>query len=106
MTTTETRMGLLEAMARADLDVLLEEIGCHYRSGAFEAMTAADPEWRAALDRAEAEVGGLFQTLCEADAALAEWHRAMATLSRLWREVHDPPAAAPAPEPGLLEEVA
>jgi hypothetical protein len=81
--------GLLETMARRDLDALLTEVASGYRPGTLDTLDRADPEWRDALDRAEREVGALFLTLCEADQALADWRRAIAELSRLWRRVHD-----------------
>ena len=80
--------GFLEIMVRADLDTLLDEIGRDYRAGALEAHTAADPAWRAALDQREREVGALYQTLGEADAAFLHWRRAVAELRSLWGRVH------------------
>jgi hypothetical protein len=81
--------GSLETMARRDLDALLDEIGSDYRPGALEALSGADPEWRAELERVEREVGALYLTLCEADQAIADWRRAVAELVRLWRRVHE-----------------
>ena len=81
--------GFLESMARADLDTLLDAIGRDYQAGALEAHTAADLAWRAALDQCEREVGALYQTLCEADAAFLHWRRTVAELRSLWGRVHE-----------------
>ena len=97
------RMGLLEGMARGDLEELIERVGSGYRAGSVELLTAEDPGWREALDRAEVEVGALYEALGEADVTLERWRRAMAELSRLWLRVAERPVA----DEGLaLEEVA
>lgn len=101
-----TTIGPLQALARIDLDALLADIGARYEPGTLDLASALDPEWRAALDRAEREVGSLYQTLCEADAALADWRRAVAELGRVWRRLE---AGIPAPAeaaPPALEQVA
>jgi hypothetical protein len=85
--TQAARVGVLEVMARADLDAVLEGIERRYRPGALEALTAADPTWRLELDRIEQEVGGLYEALREADATVARWRRALAELSRVWARV-------------------
>ncbi len=82
-----TGVGVLETVARAELDALLREIARQYRPGALDALTAADPAWRAALDDAEREVGGLFAALCTADETFARWRQAVAELARLWARV-------------------
>jgi len=76
--------GVLEMLARADLDALLEELRTQYRAGALERLSGRDPEWRLALDRAEEEVGGLYDALRAADATFARWRAAVAELRRLW----------------------
>jgi hypothetical protein len=83
--------GVLEMLARADLDALLEEVRGRYRSGALETLAAHDPEWRAALDRAEAEVGDLYEDLRAADAAFARWRQAVGELRRVWTRVDAAP---------------
>jgi hypothetical protein len=94
--------GLLEAIARADLDALLRDVAQGYRAGTLDALAARDPAWREELDRAERDVGALFQALCEADAALLEWRRAVADLARVWRRVLDAPGDAPGAAPARL----
>jgi hypothetical protein len=102
-----TRTGILEAMARADLDALLGEVAAGYRAGTLDIVGARDPAWREELERAEREVGALFQALCEADAALVEWRRAVANLSRLWRQLLDTPGNLPGDAPpGLMRDIA
>jgi len=81
--------GLLETMARTDLDALLDEIGRHYRSGAFEALEVADPGWRGEVERKEADVGQLYDALARADTLLVQWRQAMSELYRLWRRVEE-----------------
>jgi hypothetical protein len=76
--------GVLETLARADLDALLEEVRIGYRPGALETLAAQDPEWRAALDRQEEEVGRLYDDLRAADAAFGRWRQAVGELRRLW----------------------
>jgi uncharacterized damage-inducible protein DinB len=85
---------MLEAIARADLDALLRDVAEGYRAGSLDVLAARDPAWRDELERAEREVGALFQALCEADAALVEWRRAVADLARVWRRVLDAPEDA------------
>ena len=81
--------GLLETMARTDLDALLDEIGRHYRTGAFEALEMEDPGWRGEVERKEAEVGQLYEALARADTLLVQWRQAMSELYRLWRRVEE-----------------
>ena len=100
------RIGLLEAMARADLDALVEDVGRAYRPGAVERLGSADPQWREALDRAEAEVGDLYEALRRADATLARWRQRVTELHRLWTRVQEVPADAELEEAPILEEVA
>ncbi len=95
------RTGVLEMLARADLDALLEDLRQNYRAGALETLTAQDPEWRAHLDRAEQEVGGLYEALREADATFTRWRRAVTELRRLWARVE-----GVRPEAEALDEVA
>ena len=97
------RTGLLETMARADLDALLEAVGTGYRPGALGFLSASDPDWREALERTEREAGALYQALCEADATLTRWRQVVAEMYRLWARVHEVPSMAEAP---ALEEVA
>lgn len=79
--------GVLETLARADLDALLRQITRHYRSGALEELVEADPAWSAALDDAEREVGSLYEAMRDADGVLARWRQALSELSRLWARV-------------------
>ncbi|MBI3456923.1 MAG: hypothetical protein HY002_14195 [Candidatus Rokubacteria bacterium] len=95
--------GLLETMARGDLDALVEEVGASYRAGALEALSVADPEWRDAVDRVEREVGGLYQALHEADLTWGRWCDAVAELRRLWARAGD---VSPLSREGSLEDVA
>ena len=81
--------GLLETMARTDLDALLDEIGEHYRPGAFEALEVDDPGWRGEVERKEAEVGQLYEALAKAYTLLVQWRHAMSELYRLWRRVEE-----------------
>jgi hypothetical protein len=97
------RTGILETMARADLDALLDEVGREYQPGALEAMATRDPEWRGALERVEREVGGLYAALREADQTLAQWRQAVGDLRRLWTRLAQ---ANPESRTGSLEEVA
>jgi len=102
------RIGVLEAMARADLDALLDGVAAAYRPGALEVLSVTDPAWRAALDQAEREAGAVLRELREADAALTRWRRALAALTQLWgrvAEARDLPDADVAAAP-VLEEVA
>ena len=69
--------GVLETLARADLDALLAEVSHAYRPGALEALSAVDPEWWGAVERAEREVGELYDELREADLTLARWRHAV-----------------------------
>ena len=95
--------GVLETIARTDLEALLDEVGRTYRPGALEALAVADPEWRGAVERAEREVGGLYEALREADLTLARWRRAVGELRRLWARAAEVDAV---PEVTSLEEVA
>lgn len=97
--------GFLETMAQADLDALVAAVGSGYRPGTLDGLTASDPAWHAALGRAEAEVGTLYEALREADATLARWRQAVAELYGLWTRVRE--ASADADSSALeLEEVA
>jgi hypothetical protein len=103
--------GVLEAMARADLDAVLTALGERYRPGALEALVASEPGWGEAVERAEREVGGLYEALREADRLLLRWRRALAELYHLWARVGEvrPADVGPAPDPALepvLDEVA
>jgi hypothetical protein len=80
MTTT----GVLEMLARADLDALVEDLRGRYQPGALERLSARDPEWRAAIERAEEEVGDLYEALRAADATFGRWRVAVGELRRLW----------------------
>lgn len=80
-------MGTLERMATADLDRLLGRLVTDYHPGALEALSLADPAWRAELEQAEREVGGLYEALQDADATLAQWREAVTHLGRLWERV-------------------
>lgn len=97
-------IGPLEAIARMDLDALLEEVGRWYRPGVCETLAAADPRWRRQLDAAERELGAHYQTLVEADAALLHWRRAVAEVTRLWRRAAEVPE--PVEDGAPLEDVA
>jgi len=94
--------GVLEMLARADMDALLEDLRRNYRPGALEALTARDPAWRAEIDRVEQEVGSLYAALREADGTFTRWRRAVGELRRLWARVE---GVEPS-ESGILEEVA
>jgi hypothetical protein len=103
------RIGVLEAMARTDLDALLDRVASGYRPGALEAHSMVDPDWRGALDQAEREAGSVLRELRAADAALARWREALTELTRLWARVTEPgdrPEAANGAEAPVLEEVA
>jgi hypothetical protein len=100
------RAGLLETMASGDLEAVTRAVGRGYRPGSVERLAARDPEWHAALERAEREVGALYARLCEADGTLERWREAIGDLHRVWSRVNELPAedeAAPMP---VLEEVA
>lgn len=101
------RAGLLETMASGDLEAVTRAVGRGYRSGSVERLAAQDPTWRAAMDRAEREVGTLYAELCAADGTLLRWREAVAELYRVWARVNDAPDedATPELEP-VLEEVA
>lgn len=92
------RTGFLEALAHADLEAVTSALACGYRAGSAERLAARDPAWRAAVERAEAEVGALYGALCEADATLLQWRQAVAELYRLWARVRE------APEEDAVEE--
>jgi hypothetical protein len=96
-------MGILETLARGDLDTVLERIERDYSPGALEALAAADPSWRADLERAEREVGSLYAELREADLTVARWRRAVTDLTRLWARVREAEADC---QPMSLGEVA
>jgi hypothetical protein len=74
-------------MAQADLGRVIRLIQDRYRAGSIDALIARDPAWWAAIGRAEAEVGELFQALCDADDTLARWDEAVSRLTRLWARV-------------------
>jgi hypothetical protein len=95
--------GFLEAMARADLEAITAAVAQGYRGGSAERLAEHDPAWREALDRTEAEVGALFVALCEADATLLRWRRAVAELYRLWARLRE---VSLEEAPRVLEEVA
>lgn len=80
-------VGVLEAMAEADVEELVRRVSRRYPPGGLEAATAADPAWRASLERTERELGGLYESLREADRALGRWRRTVADLERLWARV-------------------
>jgi hypothetical protein len=84
--------GVLETMARADLDALVDELRREYRPGALDAL-ARDPEWRGAIERAEQQVGSLYEAMREADQTLAQWRQAVGHLRRLWVKVEHAPSA-------------
>lgn len=96
--------GLLQGMAHRELDELIAEIRRDYHPGALDALAGVDPEWRRDLERAEREVGGLYEALGEADTTVVRWYRALGELRGLWRRVGDP-TAAPG-QAGRLHEVA
>ena len=101
------RAGLLETMATGDLEALTQAVARRYRSGSVERLMAHDPAWRAAVDRAEAEVGTLYAELCQADGTLLRWREAVAELYRVWVRVNEASAATAASElEPVLEEVA
>ncbi len=84
--------GVLETLARADLEALLEEVRAGYRPGRLEALGAEDPAWRAALDRAEQEVGRLYESLRAADSTFGRWRQAIGELRRLCKRLTVEPA--------------
>jgi hypothetical protein len=101
------RAGLLETMASSDLEVLTQAVDRSYRSGSVERLMAHDPAWRAAVERAEREVGALYAELCQADETLRRWREAVAELYRVWVRVNEAPAVEASPElEPVLEEVA
>jgi hypothetical protein len=101
------RAGLLETMASGDREAVTRAVGRGYRPGSVERLAARDPEWHAALERAEREVGALYASLCEADGTLERWREAIGELYRVWSRVKEVPvdddevSAMP-----VLEEVA
>jgi len=96
------RAGLLETMASGDLEAVTRAVGRAYQTGSAERLAARDPEWHAAVERAEQEVGALYAQLCDADATLVRWREAVGELYRVWSRVND----APAEDEVVLEEVA
>ena len=96
------RAGILETMASSDLEAVTRAVGRAYRPGSVERLAAQDPDWQAAVERAEREVGTLYAALCDADATLARWREAVGELYRVWSRVND----APEDETPVLEEVA
>jgi hypothetical protein len=96
------RAGLLETMASGDLEAVTRAVGRGYRTGSAERLAVQDPEWHAAVERAEREVGVLYAALCEADATLVRWREAVGELYRVWSRAND----APAEDEVVLEEVA
>jgi hypothetical protein len=76
--------GVLETIARTDLEAIHEEVRHFYRPGALDALATGDPDWRGAVDRVEHEVGLLYEALREADGTLARWRQAVGELRRLW----------------------
>ena len=97
------RAGLLETMASGDLEAVTRAVGRGYRVGSMERLASLDPEWQAAVERAEREVGTLYAALCEADATLIRWREAVGELYRVWSRVNDVPAEDETP---VLEQVA
>ena len=104
------RAGLLETMASGDLEAVTRAVGRGYRAGSVERLAVRDPEWHAALERAEREVGALYASLCEADGTLERWREAVGELYRVWSRVKEAPAdddeASAMPVLPVLEEVA
>jgi hypothetical protein len=100
------RAGLLETMATGDLEAVTRAVERGYRPGSVERLAARDPQWHAALERAEREVGALYGELCAADATLLRWREAVSELYRLWAHVNDAPAEDEAQALPVLEEVA
>ena len=96
-------VGVLEMLARADLDTLLEDLDRRYEPGALERLSAGDPAWRAELERMEAEVGGLYAALRDADRTFGQWRRAVTELRQLWTRVE---SHRPAVQAGALDRVA
>jgi hypothetical protein len=97
-------MGVLEAVARGELEAVLDAAAQGYRPGGLEALSAADPAWRAALDRAEQEAGLVLAQLRAADRALLHWRATLAEVARLWQRLEDAPV--PEDEAPVLERVA
>ena len=97
------RAGLLETMASGDLEAVTRAVGRGYRAGSAERLAAHDPEWHAALERAEREVGTLYAALCDADTTLVRWREAVGELYRLWARTSEASAEDEVP---ALEEVA
>jgi hypothetical protein len=84
--------GVLQTLARADLDALVDGVRTRYQAGSLEAMSDRDPEWRAALDQVERELGELYEALREADATLTRWRRGVGELRRLWDRLDTVPS--------------
>lgn len=97
-----TGAGLIETIARGDLEALLDDVSRRYRPGALEALASADPDWRVAVDGAEREAARLYEALREADLTLARWRQAVGELRRLWERA----AAAGPREVPALDDVA
>jgi len=96
-------VGAFETMAWMDLSSLVRDIAQRYRPGALDTLSARDPAWRAALDRAEREVGQLYEALRDADSTLIRWRQALGELARLWARTGAVEADSGAPS---LEQVA
>jgi hypothetical protein len=108
MKRVEGPIGVLEALARAELDALLDRVAAVYRPGTLEALSVADPAWRASLDQAECEAGRILRELRSADAALRSWRGVLDELARGWERVTEPHTApeTDGAEMRMLEEVA
>lgn len=91
--------GVMETIARGDLEALLEDVSRRYRPGTLEALADADPAWRGAVDHAEREAARLYEALQEADVALAQWRQTVAELRRLWERAAS--AGSPPATPAL-----
>ena len=100
------RAGLLETMATGDLEAVTRAVGRGYQTGSLEHLSARDPEWREALERAEREVGMLYAQLCQADDTLGRWREAIGELYRVWSRVNDAAIEDEVAAHPVLEEVA
>jgi hypothetical protein len=94
--------GIIETIARGDLEALLDDVSRRYQPGALESLAHADPAWRGAVDEAEREAARLYEALREADLTLAQWRQAVADLRRLWERA----AAVGASARPALDDVA